>query len=712
MKRVQRMGNGPPVVITRYSPSTFAVLGEITDDEYNFGPLAADDFGVVGFEGRYYDQTRGTYYSLLCRYSPSFVQLGCTPDRWSAIPEYPALRPALAPTQYLVPFKVKAPTGESRRAAFELFDRSTGMPIAEAKILATSANSQRMPAVAGGADGRFFSAWVDDSLANKDPGDGGEVSLRVAEVGTANSIVVSAPGATEISALRILRGSSLALVWSEKRNGQTRVMLAHVSSIGPLMLTDSVVVSSTTLNTNTVGVSEDKSGTVVVWNAGDYNMDILAKRFPFGAGQAAVDAAPLALLSSQELNRKRSHIAMAFDGLQTIVVWEESNDSATGRISGTTFADGSEEPSSLAKSFATGFAHTSAPALATDGHGNTLLVWQDSEGIFGISGSTPDIYGRILPQSKPIPDDPSESFKIGVNGWSESSPSVAYANDNESFVVAWGDRRNPKNADIAGAFVDVKGRLLSAPEGELFSSDASDEDLPQLATGGVATVGLVFNRYDDDPKYRTLRARFRKIETGKLNGDGCSTSLDCASRSCVEGVCCDDPCNDGCGTCGGSNGPKGTCSPAVKSTVCGEGKRNRCDGVSLACPVACASDGDCVAPSKCVEERCIGIKNTCSADGKVITVDGAIECGVYGCDPEIGACRTSCVSVDECAAGFVCDENGQCITPPPIVNDAGCSASSRKSTGTAGILALVAALTAFRSRRSARSRRTSPRREC
>lgn len=718
MKRVQRMGGGPPVVITRYSPTTFAVLGEVTNDEYDFHTQSADDFGFVGFQGRYYDQNKGTYYSQLCRYSASFVQLGCTPDRWSAIPDYPALRPALAPTQYLIPFKVKAPTGESRRAAFQIVDRPSGTPLnSEPAILATSANSQRLPVVAGGADGRFFSAWVDDSLANQAPEDGGEITLRVAEVGTTNSIAVSPPGASEISAVRLLRGaSSLVVAWSEKRNNARRVMLAHVSPIAPFNVIDTNVVSSSTvLRTSSVSIAEDTSGTVVAWNSGEYNNsgDVVAKRIPFNATQAAVDAAPLRLLSSQELSRQRTNVAAVFDGKQTIVVWDELNDSATGRISGTTFLDGRDEPSSLPKPFATGLAHTNAPALATDGRGTSLLVWQDSDGVFGISGSTPDIYGRILSQSKPIPDDPSESFKIGVNSWIESSPAVAYANDNESFVVAWGDRRNPKSADIAGAFVDTKGRLLSSPEGELFSSDASDEDFPQLATGGTATVGLVFNRYDDDPKYRTLRARFRKIETGKLNGDTCGAALDCASRSCVEGVCCDNPCNDGCGTCGGSNGPKGTCSAAAKSTVCGEGKRNRCDGVSLACPSVCASDGDCVAPSKCVEQRCIGIKNTCSEKGELVTLDGTSSCGLYGCDPVLGACRTSCVSVDDCAAGFVCNESGQCIEPPPVSNDAGwCSTGSKKSGADVGSVAILGLLIAFRSRQSARSRRTPRGREC
>jgi hypothetical protein len=56
--------------------------------------------------------------------------------------------------------------------------------------------------------------------------------------------------------------------------------------------------------------------------------------------------------------------------------------------------------------------------------------------------------------------------------------------------------------------------------------------------------------------------------------------------------------------------------------------------------------------------------NKCSADNKaVIATDGrSYDCSPYLC--QAGACQRTCASVNDCAAPFVCNTDGQCIYPP------------------------------------------------
>jgi uncharacterized protein (TIGR03382 family) len=59
-------------------------------------------------------------------------------------------------------------------------------------------------------------------------------------------------------------------------------------------------------------------------------------------------------------------------------------------------------------------------------------------------------------------------------------------------------------------------------------------------------------------------------------------------------------------------------------------------------------------------------------------------CAPYKCTAD--ACRTQCGSVDDCAAGFVCDYGGRCIQAP-AGNDGGCAASGTSSSPSGVLLA-------------------------
>ena len=149
-----------------------------------------------------------------------------------------------------------------------------------------------------------------------------------------------------------------------------------------------------------------------------------------------------------------------------------------------------------------------------------------------------------------------------------------------------------------------------------------------------------------------------------LNGAPCSSGSQCASSACVDGVCCNEPCIAGCRACSGAktgslNGvcanipvgadPDNEC-PTQAATTCGT--TGYCNGAA-ACQLYTAGTF-CSAPS------CTGdtLNNADQCDGMgSCTPGGTTSCVPYAC--AAGACKTSCASDTDCAAGHMCS-GGMC----------------------------------------------------
>jgi hypothetical protein len=70
-------------------------------------------------------------------------------------------------------------------------------------------------------------------------------------------------------------------------------------------------------------------------------------------------------------------------------------------------------------------------------------------------------------------------------------------------------------------------------------------------------------------------------------GDTCKSNTDCVKSNCVDGYCCDNPCNGQCRACGLSMS-KGQCAPAPAGYDDSRGT-NMCTGM-----YACSAGGSCV----------------------------------------------------------------------------------------------------------------------
>ncbi len=192
--------------------------------------------------------------------------------------------------------------------------------------------------------------------------------------------------------------------------------------------------------------------------------------------------------------------------------------------------------------------------------------------------------------------------------------------------------------------------------------------------------------------------------TLSVPGDPCETGLTCGSGFCVDGVCCDTPCEASCegcsaaakgggasGTCGwvadGLSDPKGVCAPSPgacgASGLCGAAGACQPPPTGapcgeLECPLGA---GVCTAAGTCA---CAPIE--CDPDGLTL---GDVDCAPYRCRE--GACLDDCRTSSECAPGFVCNDDRRCTTAPLPPPDAGCACEAAPGAPGSSLGSLVLA---------------------
>ncbi|MGZ5967888.1 MAG: Kelch repeat-containing protein [Polyangiales bacterium] len=192
----------------------------------------------------------------------------------------------------------------------------------------------------------------------------------------------------------------------------------------------------------------------------------------------------------------------------------------------------------------------------------------------------------------------------------------------------------------------------------------------------------------------------KPILTGSFQG--CHTAAECQSGFCVDGVCCDQKCDQKCHSCSLPSSPgKCTVEPL------GLDLRAEC-GAARACTGTCGGDGTCIdarAGATCAATHCTGRSTgvgpvACVAEKVACDESAAIpfDCGPYVCEPAFGACRSFCTDSSQCADGYTCDVPSQHCQPTPDSNDSGgCTTTHRPAREPyAWLVALVLALTARR----------------
>jgi hypothetical protein len=103
---------------------------------------------------------------------------------------------------------------------------------------------------------------------------------------------------------------------------------------------------------------------------------------------------------------------------------------------------------------------------------------------------------------------------------------------------------------------------------------------------------------------------------------------------------------------------------------------------TTACKTACAVKADCAPGHRCESGICVKEpETTCEPDGSasVRVTNGEREpCAPYRCNTPTGACKTACVTSDDCLSPAICDVGAKaCVAAPAAEGDeGGCSVST------------------------------------
>lgn len=575
----------------------------------------------------------------------------------------------------------------SERAHARLAYKSTIETVALPQ-LGRSANRQSEPSIATDGDG-YVMAWRDDRLANDAWVAGGGPAVYAARfdadghattpaVRLSRGILQNRSNFTGLNDSTdrpevqvIFDGTKFFAVWSEVDPSapipqyQTPAMnLVGVvlPRTGPLEIESYVPIAPS--SGPEVSVTSDGVQRIVAFtSAVDSASTIMGARVAIADNRVLdPEPFPISARSTTAGYTQETQLTptMAFDGQRTLVAWSGGTD-LTRQIFGRWIPRGEaaiDSPFVLDSSAL--FAHH--PRLASDRNHGFLLTWQTLVTSRGDS----DLWGKFIPTVGELPPN-SAAFAISTEPGDQRSQAIAVANDHANYLITWSDNRSGTYS-IYGAWVATDEARVRDPKGVLFSSGPYDHFAPSAAAIDADRGAVAYHVFDSSSTTNAFRLRLRTFSSGLVSSATCTSNDQCATRFCVAGYCCDKPCDGECGVC---NAIPGTCSPVSAGAACGRRGAYSCDGKSTSCVESCAADTDCRAGDYCSANECVPREVRCLDDRTALTHDGELPCGRFKCRG--AACLSSCGSVDDCNDGLVCDERGQCISPPGFTNDAGCA---------------------------------------
>ncbi len=224
----------------------------------------------------------------------------------------------------------------------------------------------------------------------------------------------------------------------------------------------------------------------------------------------------------------------------------------------------------------------------------------------------------------------SEIYDVGANTWEKvATPLVTPRTFHTAALMPGGavllfgglDSTASTTSSVEGFFGGAWQPLPPLLVDRYLHGSALMDDGTVLVTGGLH------------------QATTERYALGDLGG-ACGANVECGAGHCVNGICCDEACDTGCRRCDLA-GSEGTCTRACAGATHG-----------LVCPDGSAS---------CPNEACI-----------------QDNCGEYRCGGTKGVCLRKCQSVDDCAPGYSCSLEHECVLPPDVsaTDEEGCSVAA------------------------------------
>jgi hypothetical protein len=280
---------------------------------------------------------------------------------------------------------------------------------------------------------------------------------RLAEDGSpldSSGIAISIESGDQTGPALTYNGTCYFVVWQDSRNGSDDIYGARVTPDGLVLDPFGIPLVTAPIDVQSPDIAFDGLNQIVVWqdsSSGSY--DVYALRID-GEGDA-IDAGAIALTVNPE---DQGHAAVGFNGADYLVVWQDRRNGTTDiygtRVSaGGCVLDSAGIPVSLAEG------DQKQPDIASSG-GTSLVVWQDSRASFDeVYGARLDSQGAVL--------DPS-GIPISTGYYEPWSPRASF--DGANYLVVWDDWQDPygvraARVDTGGSVLDLGGVAISAAEG-------------------------------------------------------------------------------------------------------------------------------------------------------------------------------------------------------------------------------------------------------
>jgi hypothetical protein len=283
----------------------------------------------------------------------------------------------------------------------------------------------------------------------------------------------------QLSPAATANGADSFVVWQDGRNPATApdIYGARVTSAGVVTDASGIPISTATGAQASPAVAFDGVDFLVVWadqrDGGDF--DIYGARVDTTGSVLDSSGIPISTFSGGEYFPK-----VAASGTNFLAVWEDDRNAGGGyvdiygcRVNGAgTVLDRDGFP------VGTGSADRHTPAVAA-GLTDYLVVWLDER---NLATTGQDIYGARVTTGGGV-TDPS-GFAIDTATNDQTTPVLAF--NGSQYLVAWTDARNmaTSDLDIYGALVSTSATVTPS-EGFVISTGAADEEAPATASNGT-----------------------------------------------------------------------------------------------------------------------------------------------------------------------------------------------------------------------------------
>jgi hypothetical protein len=315
--------------------------------------------------------------------------------------------------------------------------------------ISTVANLQRFPTIA--FDGtNYLVTWVDrrNALYEYDI-----YGARITQSGVAldsNGFAISTAAYNQESPAIAFDGTNYLVVWTDKRNGPySDIYGTRVSQVGTLLDPNGIAISTATNQQYFPVVIFDGTNYLVVWqdNRSDPYSDIYGTRI----SQTGIILEPNGIVISTDTNRQFSP-SIAFDGTNHLVVWEDLRNNSNWNIYGARISQAGIVIDTNGIPISTTTNNKYSPAIAFDGT-NYLVVWEEER------SDSRDIYGSRVSQNGTVLDSNGIIISNATNN--QRDPAVTF--DGTSYFVIWTDYRTISDTpDIYGAKVSPTGALIDS----------------------------------------------------------------------------------------------------------------------------------------------------------------------------------------------------------------------------------------------------------